>query len=339
MGADSRRKGHMAGFGARRSSGVDHARLQARAWRNRLQTLLLLAAMATLLGLCGWLIAGVTGLVWVAAVGGTSTYLAARVSPRLVLRMFRAAPLPRHELPELHRIVAELSQRAGLPRVPSLNYIGSRTLNAFSVGTRENGAISITTGLLRSLNLREIAGVLAHEISHLANNDTRVMALADVMVRMTRVMSLLGVGLLLLNLPLVMMGQAGIPWLLVLLLTFAPTLLALLQLALSRTREFDADLEAARLTGDPIGLAQALSKLERYQGAFWEDLFAPGRRSPDPSLLRTHPKTEERIERLKSLQKDIERPMPSHWRGAALPQFPVPPALERPRWHRTGVWY
>lgn len=328
-------------FGRRTGQAIE-TRLRGfreRAWRNRLQTVLLLGSMAALLGLLGWLFAGLVGLVWVACVGAVATYLGARVSPRLVLRMFRARPIGRHELPQLYRIVAELSQRAGLPRTPSLNYIDSSTLNAFSVGTREDGAISVTTGLLRSLGLRELAGVLAHEISHLANNDTRVMALADVMVRMTRVMSLLGVGLLLLNLPLVMMGQVAVPWLLVALLTFAPTLLALLQLALSRTREFDADLEAARLTGDPIGLAQALARLERYQGAFWEDLFAPGRRSPDPSLLRTHPRTEERVERLRALQADIQRPLPDHWRAVRLPDFSGRPLTGRPRWHRTGVWY
>lgn len=321
------------------AAGVDAGRVRRRAWRNRLQTLLLVGTMAGLLGFCGWLFAGLVGLVWVACVGGGATYIAARVSPRLVLRMFRAVPVDSRSLPELHRIVAELARRAGLPRTPELHYINSRTLNAFSVGTRDEGAISITAGLLHSLSLRELAGVLAHEISHLASNDTRVMALADVMVRMTRVMSLFGIGMLLVNLPLLMAGQVGVSWPLVALLVFAPTLLALLQLALSRTREFEADLEAARLTGDPDGLALALAKLERQQGAFWEDIFAPARRSPDPSLLRTHPLTEERIARLRSLKQDRQRTMPGHWHGTAVPKeiFGLPE--REPRWHRTGAWY
>ena len=88
------------------------------------------------------------------------------------------------------------------------------------------------------------------------------------------------------------------PWLLVLTLALAPTFVSLLQLALSRAREFDADIDAAGLTGDPVGLASALDKLQRRQGSLWETILMPGGRIPDPSLLRTHPKTEERIVRL-----------------------------------------
>ena len=305
-------------------------------WINRLQSVLLLAAMAGLLGLCGWLIAGLAGLVWLAGVGAIAVLLAARVSPRLVLRMFRARPLSPGEMPALQRLVAELAGRAGLDRPPEIYLIGSRAMNAFSVGGREQGAVTVTSGLLRALSMRELAGVMAHEISHLAHNDTRVMALADVMARLTRVMSLLGIGLLLLNLPL-MAGGMAMPWSLVMLLTFAPTVVALLQLALSRRREFGADLEAARLSGDPRGLALALAKLERHQGAFWEDILAPGRRSPDPSLLRTHPKTEDRIERLMALEPGLSA---QEWPDDTAPHYHSVPEVRRaPRWHRTGVWY
>ena len=101
------------------------------------------------------------------------------------------------------------------------------------------------------------------------------------------------------------------PWLAVLVLLAAPTVGGLLQMALSRTREFDADLGAAMLTGDPDGLASALQKLERVQGRRWENMFLPGGRTPDPSVLRTHPLTADRIARLKALKKAVAAWLPT----------------------------
>ena len=121
-------------------------------------------------------------------------------------------------------------------------------------------------------------------------------------------------------------------------LYLAPTVSNLLQLALSRAREYDADLDAAQLTGDPAGLASALDKLERYQGRFWEDLLLPGRRIPDPSLLRSHPPTEERVRRLLALRPAA--PLPEAVRTLRLampPHFQV--VRRRPRLHWTGLWH
>jgi len=161
--------------------------------------------------------------------------------------------------------------------------------------------VAITDGMLRALTLRELAGVLAHEISHLRNRDTWVMGLADAMNRLTRVLSFVGLFLLLISVPWMLMGGQGFPWLGALLLMFAPTIGGLLQLALSRTREYDADLDAAGITGDPEGLVQALEKLERRQGRFWEEIVMPGSKMPIPEMLRTHPPTEERVARLRAL--------------------------------------
>ena len=142
-------------------------------------------------------------------------------------------------------------------------------LNAFTVGDREEAVIALTDGMLRRLDLRELAGVLAHEVSHIRNRDLWLMSLADLAGRLTRVMTLLGLGLVIVGLPLWLGGGAQPPVLLILLLLFAPQLTVLLQLALSRAREFDADLDAAGLTGDPDGLISALAKLERYQSGLW----------------------------------------------------------------------
>jgi heat shock protein HtpX len=157
---------------------------------------------------------------------------------------------------------------------------------------------------------------MAHEVSHIANRDLWIMGLADTMSRVVSLASWIGQLMLLINLPLVLAGGAHIPWHVPLLLIFSPTIMALLQLALSRTREFDADRGAAELTGDPGGLASALLKLERRTGRFWEDIFLPGRRIPEPSLLRTHPPTEDRVARLREIAEAQRRP-------------PIPPARLR----------
>jgi heat shock protein HtpX len=230
-----------------------------------------------------------------------------RVSPQMVLSMYKARPVSAAEFPAGIRIVGELSRRAGLPAAPKLYVIPSKMMNAFAVGRRDDSVIAITDALATTLTPRELAGVLAHEISHIANEDVRVMALADMVSRFTSLMSTVGIISLILNLGSYMGGaEGGVPWLAVAVLLAAPTVGGLLQLALSRTREFDADLGAAVLTGDPDGLAAALARLERVQGRVWESIVLPSGRIPDPSVLRTHPLTAERIARLNHLKTVAE---------------------------------
>jgi heat shock protein HtpX len=132
-------------------------------------------------------------------------------------------------------------------------------------------------------------------------------------------------------------GVTNLPWLLVPLLLFAPQLTTLLQLALSRAREYEADLDAAGLTGDPAGLASALIKLERVQRGPWEQILMPGVRLPEPSLLRTHPPTEERVARLRELQAS---PAPrDEVRPIMPPRAPGTPVSASPRSRVLGYWY
>ena len=219
-----------------------------------------------------------------------------------------------------------------------IQYIASPTLNAFAVGRREDSVIAVTDGALRTLDLRELAGVLAHEVSHIRNNDLWVMGLADTISRLTSMLSFMGTMLLIAALPMFFAGGAGPPVLAALLLMFAPTLGSLLQLALSRAREYNADLDAAGLTGDPRGLAAALLKLERYQGRAWEEMVMPGRRIPVPSILRTHPPTEERVRRLMSLYGASESPAFRPDRVFQMPRG-VAAVAGHPHWRRTGAWY
>ena len=317
---------------------IDPALLRRRRWRNRLQSALIIAGMIALLAACGWLVAGTAGLLLAILFGSIGLLSLNAVSSRVVLRLFGARPLPHESLEAVHAIVRTLAQRAELTEAPGLHLVLSPLLNAFTVGRRDDAAIVVTSGLLQRLTLRELAGVLAHEVSHVRSNDMWVMGLADVVSRLTRSLALLGLLLLLFNLPMAMTGQAGVSWILVLLLMCAPAIGTLLQLALSRTREYDADLDAASLTGDPEGLAQALGKLERLQGRFWEDIFLPGRRAPDPSVLRSHPATEARVQRLRELRpaaahQALVLPPGDRHRPSAIPESPG-----RPRWRRSGLW-
>ena len=150
-----------------------------------------------------------------------------------------------------------------------------------------NAAIGVTDGILRGLNMGELTGVLAHEISHIEHNDIRVMAFADVISRVTSLFSSFGQFLLFINFPLLLVGMRPFSWFAIILLIAAPTLSGLLQLAISRTREFDAEVGAVRLTGDAEGLASALQKLESYQANMFKRMLMPGHSSADPSTIPT----------------------------------------------------
>jgi heat shock protein HtpX len=297
--------------------------------------------MAAFLGLLGWLLWGPPGLLILVSVGLVGVVFNPAVPPGLIMRLYGGRPVDLSQVPALAHALDRLAARAGLAARPTLHYVPSRVLNAFAVGTPNESAIALSDGMFRQFDLRELVGVLAHEVSHIRSNDLRVMGLADLFSRATSLLSLVGQFLLILSLPLVLFADVGIPWLAIGLLILAPNLSALAQLALSRTREHDADLNAARLTGDPEGLARALAKLEQAQGGLWEQVFLPGRRVPDPSLLRSHPATDERIRRLLELRGRIrERDLPLFGRAPLDIRGIAPARVTRaPRWHLSGLWH
>ena len=281
---------------------------------NMLQTGMIIASMAGLFGVLGWLIFGETGLIFAVVFAVVLSVSTPKISPPVVMRMYKAYKFSNSEAHGLHEIISELAERAQLPTVPQLYYVPTRVMNAFSVGSRQDSAIALSDGLIRNLTWREITGVLAHEVSHIANNDLRLHTLANIMTKITSTLSFFGQVLILFYLPIAIFSEARISFAFILLLIFAPTVSMLLQLALSRTREFDADLTAARLTGDPMGLATALKRMDTKQRSLWDMLFIPGRKvSQYPSVLRTHPHTRERVDKLMSMAP--EEPRPSSRRG------------------------
>ena len=302
-------------------------------WLNRLQTALLVLTLLGIAAVAGSLLLGDGGLWLALAAAGFTLLLEPAAASGLTLRLYGARPLYPDEAPDLWAVLRELAARAGLPAVPVPHYVPSGVVNAFATGSKHHAAIALTDGLLRSLTPRELTGVLGHEIAHIANEDLRVMGLADSISRLTHLLALLGQLAIVLSLPALLLGVAEVNWPALLLLAVAPQLALLAQLGLSRVREFDADRLAAELTGDPHGLASALAKIERVSRS-WRAWLLPGWGNPEPSWLRTHPATAERIERLLELA-----PPP------AMPPFPsarfdpeVTVSPRPPRWRTGGLW-
>lgn len=305
---------------------------------NAMQSAVLIGFMGSFLALLGWLIWGAGGLVILLVLGALATLFNPALSPDWVMRLYGARKLSRGRVPALDQVRDWLAEQAGLSRLPTLYLIPSRVMNAFSVGTRGGSAIALSDAMIRRLSLRELVGVMGHEISHIRHNDLWVMGLADLFSRLTSLLSFTGQLLLFINLPLLLLGEVVINWGIIALLIIAPLVSALAQLALSRTREYAADLEGARLTGDPEGLALALQRIEREQGGWLEHILMPGRRVPEPSLLRTHPSTAERVERLQAIEAELGE-------SAKLPlaellhRLDLPEAQRPPRRRIWGVWW
>lgn len=268
--------------------------------RNLAQGLLLLAAMASLVGLLAWLLFGREAVLWVLATGLILGLFRPRIPTRWLLAMHGARPLPRPLAPGMHRIVDELAHRAGLDRTPDVYYVSTQLPNALAVGRGADAAILVTDGLLRLLDRRQLVGVLAHEVSHIRNGDTTIMSLADLIGRLVHALATVAMWSVLLTLPLTLnLGPA--PLVFSVTLIALPTLISLMQLSLARSREYDADLDGSSLTGDPEGLAQGLIALEQAQRQIRRRAHLPFAHLPEPELLRSHPSTADRVRRLRDL--------------------------------------
>ncbi|TAK63774.1 zinc metalloprotease HtpX [Methylobacter sp.] len=276
--------------------------------KNLLHTLVLFLCMGGILSLVGFILAGIEGILWAGFLGVLILIISPNIPPSFIFSMYRGKLLSENNAPGLYQIMQDLSVRADLPAQPKLYYLPSRLMNAFSVGTSANSAIGLSDALLNGLSMREIIAVLAHEISHIQHNDVRVMTYADVISRITNTLSITGFLLILINLPLYFLNMVTISWSALGILIVAPTIMSFLQLSLSRMREFDADRQAVLLTGDPEGLAMALSKLDAYEASIFAILLGRGYNPSTPSILRTHPGTEERIKRLLSLKAHQHHP-------------------------------
>ena len=275
---------------------------------NTMKTTLLLGALTGLLLLIGQVLGGRSGMTTALFMAALMNFAAFFWSDKIVLRMYKAQPVTREQAPELHEIVERLALKAGIP-VPRLYVIPSPALNAFATGrSPSHAAVAATEGLLRAMSREELEGVLAHELSHVLNRDTLVSTVAATLAGAISWIAH----------PFMLMGggrdddDARNPLFAIMAMVLAPIAAMLIQMAVSRSREYGADATGARLIGYPQGLASALRKLgaakERLPGLPADPATAhlfivnPLRGQSLQALFSTHPPLEERIARLMALQ-------------------------------------
>jgi len=273
------------------------------------RTALLLAGMTALFMGVGYLLGGGTGMVIALLFALGMNLFAYWNSDKMVLRMYGAREVGPQTAPELYEMVQRLAGHAGLP-MPKVFIMENQQPNAFATGRNpEHAAVAVTTGILKILTREELAGVLAHELSHVKHRDTLIMTITATLagaIGMLANFALFFGGGNSRNNPL---GIVGI----LLLMVLAPLAAMLVQMAISRTREYAADAEGARICGRPLWLASALEKLhmgsQRFTNAQAEanpataHLFIvnPLHGGRMDNLFSTHPSMENRIERLRRM--------------------------------------
>ena len=284
---------------------------------NVLKTGLLLSILTALLIFLGGLMGGHQGAMAMFFVALLMNLVSYWFSDKIVLAMYRAKPLGESEAPQVYRAVREIAARDRIP-MPKLYWIGTKTPNAFATGrSPKHAAVAVTAGLLEIMNEEELKGVLAHELSHVKNRDTLVMSIAAaiagaimMLARMAQWSLWMGGGR---NRDGENRGAAALQVVVMLLIAILSPLAAMLiQLAISRTREYGADETGARLTGNPNGLASALEKLHQATKDYplpnanpaTAHLFIvnPLSAGAIAGLFSTHPPIEERVRRLRSMR-------------------------------------
>ena len=290
---------------------------------NSLRTGILMAAMTGLFLAVGFLLGGTTGMVIAFVVALAMNAFAYWNSDKMVLRMYRARQVDRSSAPGLVGIVEQLADRAGLP-MPRVYVIDDDQPNAFATGRNpENAAVAATTGLMKRLSSEELAGVMAHELAHVKNRDTLTMTITATIAG--AISMLANFGLFFGNSRNNPLGFVGV----ILIMILAPMAAALVQMAISRTREYAADRMGAEICGQPLWLASALQKIDRAARGIDNEvaesnpatahmfIINPLHANQMDGLFTTHPRTENRIQRLRQLAAEMGQ-------GAAPGNDPAP---------------
>ncbi|MGH7948377.1 MAG: zinc metalloprotease HtpX [Candidatus Binataceae bacterium] len=279
-----------------------------------LKTTLLLGLLTGVLMLMGGALGGRQGLMIALIFAAAMNFFSYWFSDKIVLAAYGAKPLDANSAPELYSIVSELAHSASIP-TPRLYMIESDTPNAFATGRNpSHAAVAVTRGIMRICNREELKGVIGHELSHVLNRDILVSSIAAtiagaimMVATMIRWGAILGMG------QRDDGGRGGFLGLIAAAI-FAPFAAAMIQMAVSRTREYQADASGAKLVGDPMALASALRKLELANermpldaGPATAHLFIVNPLSAQglSRLFSTHPPIEERIRRLESMARGV----------------------------------
>lgn len=283
---------------------------------NQIKTAALLAALSGLLiAISYWIIGGSGGLIIGIGIAAVTNLVSWYQSDKIALAAYRAQPVSSSEAPGLYRMVERLSARANIP-TPRIYIVPSSNANAFATGRDpENAAVAVTQGILNILPEEELEAVLAHEITHIINRDTLTQAVSATIAGAISFLAQMVSYSLWFGGGNSRDGNRGGNILGILLtVTLAPLAASVIQLAISRTREFSADAGAAKLTGNPRALARALQRLEvtakqmpMQANPAFEPLLIINPLSGEflGNLFRTHPSTEARVEALLELERQL----------------------------------
>ncbi|WP_142810421.1 zinc metalloprotease HtpX [Tepidiphilus olei] len=282
---------------------------------NWLKTTLLMAAIMALFGAVGMVIGGRTGMLVALGFGALTNFWAYWFSDKMVLAMYHAQEVDETTSPYLYGIVRDLARRAGLP-MPKVYIIHEAQPNAFATGRNpEHAAVAATTGIIELLSERELRAVMAHELAHVKHRDILISTMTATVAGAISMLANFGFFFGGRDAE----GRPANPILTILVMILAPIAAVIIQLAISRTREFGADAGGAEICGDPEALASALAKIEAYarqipmptaeahpetaQMMIMNPLSGGGLRG----LFSTHPSTEERIARLREMAARMRR--------------------------------
>ncbi len=278
---------------------------------NWFKTALLMAGIMALFGAVGAYIGGAQGMLLALVLGGAMNFFSYWFSDKMVLKMYNAREVDEFSAPQFYNMVRELAQKAQIP-MPRVYIIDEAQPNAFSTGRNpENAAVAATTGILRLLSAREIRGVMAHELAHVKNRDILISTISATMA---------GAISMLANFAMFFggrdsEGRPANPVVGILVMILAPLAATVIQMAISRAREYEADRGGAEISGDPHALADALEKISAYargipmataeahpetaQMMIMNPLSGGGLRG----LFSTHPPSEERVARLRAMAR------------------------------------
>ncbi|MFT3666841.1 zinc metalloprotease HtpX [Piscinibacter sp.] len=276
---------------------------------NLMKTAILMAAITALFMAIGAMMGGRSGMLMALGVAVAMNFFSYWFSDKMVLKMYNAREVDEASAPQFYGMVRELAERAQLP-MPRVYLIDEAAPNAFATGRNpQHAAVAATTGILRVLSERELRGVMAHELAHVRHRDILI---STVSATMAGAISMLA------NFAMVFggrdsEGRPANPIVGMLVMLLAPLAASLIQMAISRAREFEADRGGAEISGDPHALASALEKIQAYARG---TPLAPAERHPETAqmmimnplsggglrgLFSTHPSTEERVQRLRAM--------------------------------------
>jgi len=282
--------------------------------KNSLRTVFLMTLAAVLFMLVGQVLGGSTGLIIAFIVAMIMNFVSYWKSDKMVLRMYKAQEVDRNSHPKLYGMIEELARKAELP-MPAVYVIPQDQPNAFATGRNpEHSAVAVTQGILKALDERQLRGVIAHELAHIQNRDILTQTIVTTVVSALSMMAQFAYFI-----PMGGGDRDSNPLVALIVLITAPIAAMMLQAAVSRTREYEADRVGAEISGEPQQLALALQRIEKAAEQIPMNVSESAMRSTSHmfpvnpfsggrfmSLFSTHPETDDRVERLMHMARTGE---------------------------------